>query len=153
MLLQPREALQFQIVSRGDARRKVWRVLIWWNQTPREEATWEDYDEIKLRFPEFHLEDKVLLQERGNVKDLSKLRHNLAAKRSRERKKQQRLQSQASTSGLLKVMQMGTQDDMEAEMAEKSDLADTEVAQEADMANVLMWPKADVAEMLTWQKC
>ena len=126
--------MKFQIVSRGDARRKVWQVLIWWNQTPREEATWEDYDEIKMRYPQFHLEDKVLLQERGNVEDLSRLRHNLAAKRSRERKKRAKEGGQASTSELTENIlshekQVGTQD---------SD----------DMAN-----GDDMAKMLTWQRC
>ena len=54
------------------------------------------------------------------VEDLSKLRHNLAAKRSRDRKKQQRLQGQASTSG------------------------------NADVASANVANRADVAEMLTW---
>lgn len=34
-------------------------VLIKWQDLPIWEATWEDFEGINLRFPNFHLEDKV----------------------------------------------------------------------------------------------
>lgn len=42
-------------------------VLIKWKDTPVWEATWENLEAMDLRFPEFHLEDKVNLWARGNV--------------------------------------------------------------------------------------
>ncbi|XP_048496700.1 transposon Tf2-1 polyprotein [Beta vulgaris subsp. vulgaris] len=44
-------------------------VLIQWKNLPREEATWEEYEAVQLRFPSFHLEDKVSLWAAGNVTD------------------------------------------------------------------------------------
>lgn len=40
-----------------------WKVLIQWKGLPKHEATWEDYDEIQQRYPQFHLEDKVNIEE------------------------------------------------------------------------------------------
>ncbi|KAA0042929.1 transposon Tf2-1 polyprotein isoform X1 [Cucumis melo var. makuwa] len=40
-----------------------WDVLIKWKGLSRNEATWEDYDEIQHKFPQLHLEDKVNLEE------------------------------------------------------------------------------------------
>ncbi|KAK0595973.1 hypothetical protein LWI29_011581 [Acer saccharum] len=37
-----------------------------------EEATWEDYDEMVERFPDISLEDKGILEERGNVETVRK---------------------------------------------------------------------------------
>ena len=37
---------------------------------PDFENTWELAEDIKLSFPEFHLEDKVVVQEGGIVRDL-----------------------------------------------------------------------------------
>lgn len=42
-------------------------VLIKWKGVPAWEATWEDFEAIKARFPEFHLEDKVILWAGGNA--------------------------------------------------------------------------------------
>lgn len=42
-------------------------VLIKWQHLPRWEATWEDYDSFNLRFPEFHLGDKVAVWRPGNA--------------------------------------------------------------------------------------
>ncbi|KAA0037029.1 transposon Tf2-1 polyprotein isoform X1 [Cucumis melo var. makuwa] len=43
-----------------------WDVLIKWKGLSRNEATWEDYDEIQQQFPKFHLEDKVNLEKGCN---------------------------------------------------------------------------------------
>ncbi|CAL1408207.1 unnamed protein product [Linum trigynum] len=40
--------------------------LVRWRHLPREEATWESYEEIRRRFPEFDLGDKVALQGGGD---------------------------------------------------------------------------------------
>ncbi|KAA0032457.1 microtubule-associated protein 70-1 [Cucumis melo var. makuwa] len=40
-----------------------WDVLIKWKGLSRNEATWEDYDEIQQRFPKFHLKDKGEMQQ------------------------------------------------------------------------------------------
>ncbi|KAG6647689.1 hypothetical protein CIPAW_07G096100 [Carya illinoinensis] len=68
MLLQPREVLDNRVVTRGRKRRKVWQVLIKWGGAPKDEVTWEDYDDIRERFPQFILEGKNVLEERENVK-------------------------------------------------------------------------------------
>ena len=40
-----------------------WDVLISWKGLPQHEATWELYEDMQHRFPDFHLEDKVNLEE------------------------------------------------------------------------------------------
>lgn len=37
----------------------VWEALISWHGTAADEATWEELDDFRCQFPEFHLEDKV----------------------------------------------------------------------------------------------
>ncbi|KAI0497126.1 hypothetical protein KFK09_023454 [Dendrobium nobile] len=46
---------------------KTKEVLIQWKNLPDYEATWEPYERRKQQFPDFHLEDKVILWEGGNV--------------------------------------------------------------------------------------
>lgn len=41
-------------------------VLICWKDLPMYEATWENLVDMDLRFPEFHLEDKVRVWEGSN---------------------------------------------------------------------------------------
>ncbi|KAI0530941.1 hypothetical protein KFK09_000489 [Dendrobium nobile] len=43
-------------------------VLIQWKNLPDYEATWEPYEMVKQHFSDFHLEDKVILWEGGNVR-------------------------------------------------------------------------------------
>ncbi|GKD97891.1 ty3-gypsy retrotransposon protein [Tanacetum coccineum] len=42
-------------------------VLIRWKNLPLYDASWEQFDYIEQQFPEFRLEDKVLIWEGGNV--------------------------------------------------------------------------------------
>ena len=42
-------------------------VLIRWKDLPKYEATWEHFATLAKRFPEFNLEDKVLVWEGSNV--------------------------------------------------------------------------------------
>ncbi|KAL5834882.1 hypothetical protein ACOSQ4_014379 [Xanthoceras sorbifolium] len=56
IVLIPKEALQY----------RIWQVLVHWRGLPKDEATWEDYEEMISRFPEFSLEGKGSLEERGN---------------------------------------------------------------------------------------
>ena len=43
-------------------------VLLKWKALPEFEATWEDFQLLQQRFPEFHLEDKVKVWAGGNVR-------------------------------------------------------------------------------------
>ncbi|KAK2441152.1 hypothetical protein QL285_012481 [Trifolium repens] len=45
---------------------KEWQVLIQWEGLFPEDATWESYQDILLTYPNFHLEDKVSLDDSGN---------------------------------------------------------------------------------------
>jgi hypothetical protein len=47
------------MVKRGNA--AVIPFLVLWKNLPLTETTWEYADELCLRFPEFHLEDKVMV--------------------------------------------------------------------------------------------
>ena len=72
----------------------------------------------------------------NTVEDLSRLKHNLAAKRSRDRKKLERLSGQASTSTMIENILsheklLGTQD--------KADMASADMAKDADVTDVLTW--------------
>ena len=44
-------------------------MLVKWHNLPDFESSWELADDIKLSFPDFHLEDKVLVQGEGIVRD------------------------------------------------------------------------------------
>ena len=37
-----------------------------WRVVPEHEATWELYEDLQQRFPDFHLEDKVNLERESN---------------------------------------------------------------------------------------
>ena len=41
-------------------------MLVQWKGLPQHEATWELYEDLKQRFPDFHLEDKVNLEKESN---------------------------------------------------------------------------------------
>jgi len=62
--LQPSEVLAVKESPQGDK-----EVLIKWEGMLDFEHTWELAEDIKLNFPEFHLEDKVVVQEGGIVRD------------------------------------------------------------------------------------
>ncbi|XP_042962490.1 uncharacterized protein LOC122296762 [Carya illinoinensis] len=81
MLLQPKEALDYRVITRGRKRRKVWQVLIQWGGVPRAEATWEDYEDMVSRFPQFILEGKDVLEGRGNVRPFRKVAPGQASTR------------------------------------------------------------------------
>ena len=62
--LQPSEVLAVKESPQG-----IKEVLIKWDGMPDFESTWELAEDIKLSFPEFHLEDKVVVKEGGIVRD------------------------------------------------------------------------------------
>lgn len=39
-----------------------------WKGLPAHEATWEIFDDFKQQFPDFHLEDKVVLEGESSVR-------------------------------------------------------------------------------------
>ncbi|KAA0045137.1 ty3-gypsy retroelement transposase [Cucumis melo var. makuwa] len=63
-MTQPEEVYGY----RKNPNTKDWEVLISWKGLPPHEATWEDYNDFKHQFPDFHLEDKVDLEEESSVK-------------------------------------------------------------------------------------
>lgn len=65
LVVQPEELLQVRRVGANHTGRL--EALLKWKSLPDYEATWEDVDSINARFPEFHLEDKVIVWGRGNV--------------------------------------------------------------------------------------
>ena len=50
-----------------------WDVLVSWKGLPPHEATWELYEDMQQRFPDFHLEDKVKLEKDFHLEDKVKL--------------------------------------------------------------------------------
>ncbi|KAI9153591.1 hypothetical protein LWI28_013554 [Acer negundo] len=72
LLIRPIIALGYRNWKKGCGMTKVWQVLVQWQGVLTEEATWEDYDEMVERFPDFSLEDKSILEERGNVETVRK---------------------------------------------------------------------------------
>ncbi|KAK0571245.1 hypothetical protein LWI29_013061 [Acer saccharum] len=72
LLIRPVTALRDRNWKKGRGMTKVWQVLVQWQGVPTEEATWEDYDEMVERFPNFSLEDKGILEKRGNVETIRK---------------------------------------------------------------------------------
>ncbi|KAI3756928.1 hypothetical protein L6452_04460 [Arctium lappa] len=51
------------VLSRG---KPTTQVLVQWTNSSPENATWEGLREFQLAYPDFHLEDKVLIEEEGN---------------------------------------------------------------------------------------
>ena len=66
LLLKPKETIRYRSWRQGRGTKEIWQVLVHWSGVPKEEASWEDYDDMVKRFPEFSLEDKGILKERGN---------------------------------------------------------------------------------------
>ena len=64
-LAEPEELLDVR--STGTDSDPQTEVLIKWKNSSTFEATWEEFHSIQLRFPQFHLEDKVSVLARGNA--------------------------------------------------------------------------------------
>ncbi|XP_068636041.1 uncharacterized protein [Aristolochia californica] len=47
----------------------AWEVLVWWTDKELREASWETLESFQTLFPTFKLEDKLFLQEGGDVMD------------------------------------------------------------------------------------
>ena len=62
--VQPLEVLAVRRNGHGEL-----EVLIKWLDMPEFESTWELAEDIKINFPDFHLDDKAVVQERGIVRD------------------------------------------------------------------------------------
>ncbi|KAA0038307.1 Retrotransposable element Tf2 protein type 3 [Cucumis melo var. makuwa] len=61
----PEEALDYRRNKAGE-----WEVMIRWDGLSIHEATWEQYADIVDKYPDFHLEDKVSLERRSNVRPI-----------------------------------------------------------------------------------
>ncbi|XP_074345991.1 uncharacterized protein LOC141684748 [Apium graveolens] len=65
LVVQLEQLLDVRIVGTKEQGRR--EALIRWKGLPIFDATWEEVMDIKERFPEFHLEDKVLVWDGSNV--------------------------------------------------------------------------------------
>ncbi|KAA0063300.1 Ty3/gypsy retrotransposon protein [Cucumis melo var. makuwa] len=63
-ITQPEEIYAY----RKNQATKEWEALVHWKGLPPHEATWENYADLKVQFPEFHLEDKVDLEEESDAR-------------------------------------------------------------------------------------
>ena len=66
MMMKPSKALRYRQEKKNKNGKRAWQVLVQWQGLPVEEATWEDYEEVKTMFPNLSLEDKGILEGEGN---------------------------------------------------------------------------------------
>jgi Chromo (CHRromatin Organisation MOdifier) domain len=59
--IEPLAVLDRRITKRNSAAQA--EILIKWSNLENDEATWEDYENIRDQFPEFKLEDKLRLMD------------------------------------------------------------------------------------------
>ncbi|PNX70339.1 hypothetical protein L195_g057294 [Trifolium pratense] len=64
-MIQPAAVLDARTVLRGT--QEIQQLLIQWDQYTAAEATWEDVDTLRSKFPTFNLEDKVAFKGDGIV--------------------------------------------------------------------------------------
>jgi hypothetical protein len=64
-IIHPIEDLEARTIVKGN--QKVHQVLVQWDQHPIFEATWEDMDDLRQKFPNYNLEDKVVFNGDGIV--------------------------------------------------------------------------------------
>ncbi|KAL0552393.1 hypothetical protein IC582_011502 [Cucumis melo] len=72
----PVEALDYRQTKAGE-----WEVMIRWDGLSIHEATWEQYVDIVDKYPDFHLEDKVSLEGRSNIRPSILFQYNRRNKR------------------------------------------------------------------------
>ena len=66
ILLKPEAVLHYRKHKKSRRSDDVWQVLIHWKGLPMEEATWKDYEDVAKQFLNLSLEDKGVLEGRGN---------------------------------------------------------------------------------------
>ncbi|MCI48703.1 hypothetical protein A2U01_0069946, partial [Trifolium medium] len=68
-IIQPLKVLATRTVIKGP--QQIEQILVQWENSVQEEATWEDVEDMKASYPDFiiqtNLEDKVALKGKGNV--------------------------------------------------------------------------------------
>ncbi|MCI01082.1 transposon TF2-1 polyprotein, partial [Trifolium medium] len=57
-IIQPVAILQARTIMKGT--QKVHQILVQWDQSSNDEATWEDFQDMQLKYPTLNLEDKVV---------------------------------------------------------------------------------------------
>jgi len=72
LVMQPISILQSRRILRGG--QLVNQVLLAWEGFNESQATWEDYDVIKVNYPSFNLEDKVDFNGGGHVREEEAIR-------------------------------------------------------------------------------
>lgn len=64
-ILLPYKVLDSRVIHRND--KEISQVQVQWNSFIQEDNSWEDVDEMQKSYPEFNLEDKVVVKGKGNV--------------------------------------------------------------------------------------
>ena len=72
----PIEAIDYRKNKAGE-----WEVMVSWEGLPIHEATWELYEDVQGRYPNLHLEDKVILEGRSNDRPPILFQYNRRNKR------------------------------------------------------------------------
>lgn len=96
MVFRPVKAVEYRYIKKGGRFR--WEVLIEWESLPESEATWENVEMMKTKFPSFVLEDKEDLQ--GNeidTRESRELKNAYNRARRLKIKEMGRASAQAST--------------------------------------------------------
>ncbi|KAI9186883.1 hypothetical protein LWI28_021871 [Acer negundo] len=74
LLIQLIIAHRYRNWKKGRGMTKVWQVLVQWQGVPTKKATWEDYDEMVERFPDFPLRTRAFLKSGGMLRPLENLK-------------------------------------------------------------------------------
>ncbi|QHO05971.1 Polyprotein [Arachis hypogaea] len=72
-LLEPQEILGTRTVIKDG--KEIIQLRIKWGQGPSANTSWESADDLRHTYPDFNLEDKVVVDERGNVTNGKKAEH------------------------------------------------------------------------------
>ncbi|KAJ1399119.1 Ribonuclease H-like superfamily [Sesbania bispinosa] len=64
-VISPMKVLDKRVIRRNST--KIQQVLVHWQSTEPNEATWEDLDDFQQAYPQFNLEDKVVVKGKGIV--------------------------------------------------------------------------------------
>ena len=64
-ILLPYKVLDSRVIHRND--KEISQVQVQWNSFIQEDNSWEDVDEMQKSYPEFNLEDKVVVKGMSNV--------------------------------------------------------------------------------------
>ncbi|XP_076940146.1 uncharacterized protein LOC143609213 [Bidens hawaiensis] len=90
LVLQPAVILGRCIIQRAD--QSITQYQVQWEGLSTSDSTWEDRDSLLQTFPDLHLEDKVVVEDGGNVVNVTTNNVVKLRRSQRERKVQIKLQ-------------------------------------------------------------